>query len=53
MNVFDKFLGLTWPDDVTETPWWADAVFRGLEESRSNEKDIDSEGGVAETELRT
>ena len=32
MNVFDKFLGLTWPDDVTETPWWADAVFRGLEE---------------------
>ena len=43
MNVFDKFLGLTWPDDVTETPWWAEAVFRGLEERLADEQVIDSE----------
>ena len=43
MNVFDKFLGLTWPDDVTETTWWADAVYRGLEERAADEHVIDSE----------
>ena len=52
MNVFDKFLGLTWPDDVTETTWWADAVFRGLEERRLNEQVIDSEAAVTD-HLRT
>lgn len=42
MNVFDRFLGLKWPDDITETTWWADAVFRELEEVRFNEQVIDS-----------
>ena len=47
MNVFDKFLGLTWPEDITETTWWADMVFRELEECQSNEQDIDSEIAAA------
>ena len=52
MKVFDKFLGLTWPDDVTETPWWADAVFRGLEERLADEQVIDSEAAGTD-QLRT
>ena len=52
MNVFDKFLGLTWPDDVTETTWWADAVYRGLEERPAEERLIDSEAGDTD-QLRT
>jgi hypothetical protein len=50
MNVFDKILGLRWPDDITKTTWWADSVFRELEERRSNEQDIDSEVATAATE---
>ena len=42
MNVFDRFLGLKWPDDITETTWWADTVFRELEEGRSDEQVINS-----------
>ena len=42
MNVFDRFLGLKLPDDITETTWWADTVFRELEEGRFNEQVIDS-----------
>ena len=37
MNVFDKILSLALIEDLTETPWWTDCVFRALEEDASNQ----------------
>ena len=41
MNVFD-ILGLRWPENITETTWWADTVFRELEERESSDQVVDS-----------
>ena len=35
MNVLDKLLGLALTEDLTETTWWTDTIFRGLEECSS------------------
>lgn len=43
MNVFDKILSLALIEDLTETPWWTDCVFRALEEDASNEPSYDAE----------
>ncbi len=43
MNVFDKILGLTLIDDVTDTPWWTDTVFRALEQEGSIERGVEPE----------
>ena len=50
MNVFDKFLGRILAEDLTETTWWADTVFRGLEEDWSIEQVIDSDAAAAATQ---
>ena len=43
MNVFDKILSLTLIEDLTETPWWTDCIFRALAEDASNEPSYDTE----------
>ncbi len=30
MSILDKLIGLGLAEDLTETSWWTDAVFRGL-----------------------
>ena len=43
MNVFDKILSLTLIEELTESPWWTDSVFRALEQDASNENGYDTE----------
>ena len=43
MNVFDKFLGIDLFEDLTETTWWADTVFRGLEKGVGDQQEGDLE----------
>jgi hypothetical protein len=31
MNILDRFLGFDADGDLTDTPWWTDTIFRGLE----------------------
>ncbi len=51
MNVFDKLLGLEITEDLTETAWWTDTVFRGLEMDDSDEQGIGIEVAAAPTQL--
>ena len=30
MSILDKLIGLGLAEDLTETSWWTDAVYRGL-----------------------
>ena len=30
MSILDKLIGLGLAEDLTESSWWTDAVFRGL-----------------------
>jgi hypothetical protein len=43
MNLFDKFLGFDLFEDLTETTWWADTVYRGLEKGGSDKQESDFE----------
>jgi hypothetical protein len=40
MNMLDKLLGLGFVEDLAESSWWTDTIFRGLEQDGSEEKDI-------------
>jgi hypothetical protein len=53
MNMLDKFLGFDLFEDLTETTWWADTVFRGLEKGGSDKKESDFESGAARTQQTT
>ena len=53
MNMFDKFLGFDLFEDLTETTWWADTVFRGLEKGGSDKQESDFEAGAAPTQRST
>ena len=50
MNVLDKLLGLTLSEDLTETTWWTETIFRGLEEDwlarQASEPEVD--GGATQ-----
>lgn len=37
MSILDKFLGFDADADLTDTPWWADTIFRGLEREAAGE----------------
>jgi hypothetical protein len=37
MNIWDKVLGFDADADLTDTPWWTDTVFRGLEREAAGE----------------
>lgn len=39
MNVFDKLLGFDLDEDLTETSWWTETVFRGLEKRGTAKQD--------------
>lgn len=43
MNVFDKILGQALIEDLTDTSWWTDTVFRALEQDALNERGVDPE----------
>jgi len=47
MNVFNKILRRGFVDDLTETTWWTDAIFRGLEHGLPDEHVIDSRIGAS------
>jgi hypothetical protein len=32
MNIFDRLIAIKLDEDFTETTWWTDAVYRGLEQ---------------------
>jgi hypothetical protein len=43
MSVFDFLLGLRSIEDLTETNWWAETVFRELERNSSLDQGTHSE----------
>ena len=43
MNMLDKFLGFDLFEDLTETTWWTDTVFRGLEKGGTDKQESDFE----------
>ena len=47
MSILDKLIGLGLAADLTETPWWTDAVFRALAEEDFDPQDAAS-GSAAE-----
>jgi len=49
MNMLDKFLGFDLFEDLTETTWWTDTVFRGLEKGGSGKQDGNFEVEAAPT----
>lgn len=55
MSIFDELLRLRLIESLTETPnwestWWADTVFRGLQEDFSDERDPDCEVAAEATQ---
>lgn len=52
MSMFDKLLGFDLVEDLTETTWWTETIFRGLEK-RSNKQAIDLEVAAASTQTRS
>jgi hypothetical protein len=46
MNILDTFLGIKLDEDFTDTSWWEEAVFRGLEQEGLREQA--EEHGVAD-----
>jgi hypothetical protein len=36
MSILDKLIGLGLAEDLTETSWWTDAVYRGLTQEDFN-----------------
>jgi hypothetical protein len=53
MNMLDKFLGFDLFEDLTETTWWADTVFRGLEKRGSDKQESDFEAADDTTQRST
>ncbi len=47
MNVFDKLLGFDFVEDLTETTWWTETVFRGLEKGGTEKQDSGIEVSAA------
>ena len=46
MSILDRLLGLSTEEDLTETSWWTDTIFRGLELAGSAEDLAGSEGSA-------
>lgn len=44
MSILDRLLGLSTEEDLTETSWWTDTIFRGLEQAGSAEALVGGEG---------
>ena len=53
MNMFDKLLGFDFVEDLTETTWWTETVFRGLEKGGSGKQDGNFEVEAAPTREST
>ena len=53
MNPYDKFLGLIVVEELTESSWWTDAIFRGLEERSWDKPVLDSKVAAAPTQLKS
>jgi hypothetical protein len=51
MSVFDYLLGLRSIEDLTETSWWAETVFRELERNSASDRGTDSELPAVSTQL--
>ena len=55
MSIFDRLFGISLAEDVTETAWWTDSVFRhlerGLSEEAANDTDACVEPSQAAAEL--
>jgi hypothetical protein len=47
LSLLDKLLGLDLVEDLTETTWWTDNVFRGLEKADLDEQDAGPADSVA------
>ena len=50
MKIFETLLGRVLGDDITETDWWADAVFRALEQDQHTGERVDIAVAVAESD---
>jgi hypothetical protein len=46
MSIFDRLFGISLAEDVTETAWWTDSVFRQLERGLADDTANDAEAGV-------
>jgi hypothetical protein len=53
MNMLDKLLGLGSVDDLAETSWWTDTIFRGLEQDASEEGDVGGGASAPSSERST
>jgi hypothetical protein len=55
MNILDKFLGFEADGDLTDTPWWTDTIFRGLEREAAGEafSDAPASGDMNPLQLTT
>ena len=53
MSMFDKFLGFDLVEDLTETTWWTETIFRGLEKGGSGKQATDFEVAVAPTQTHS
>jgi hypothetical protein len=42
MSILDKLIGMGLAEDLTESSWWTDAVFRGLAEEEFDPQDAAS-----------
>ena len=42
MSILDKLIGLGMGEDLTESSWWTDAVFRGLAQEDFEPQDAGS-----------
>jgi hypothetical protein len=50
LSLLDKLLGLDLVEDLTETAWWTDNVFRGLEKAAFDEQGTDLGDAAAATQ---
>jgi hypothetical protein len=46
MSILDRLFGISLAEDVTETAWWTDSVFRRLERGLSDEAASDAEVSI-------
>ena len=53
MSMFDKLLGFDLVEDLTETTWWTETIFRGLEKRGSDRKAIGFEVAAASSRTHT
>jgi hypothetical protein len=43
VNILDRFLGLHVIEDLTDTTWWIDTIFSGLEQENAGDDSVDRE----------